>query len=154
VCHQCKLEEEFLGVNHAEVGAYFLEKWGLPEDITQAVRHHHSPADLQVQDSRVAERALGLHFASLIGYLQLAPDDPSLLTQLLKFAAEHFDMDTEQLENFLEPLNQKIEDFADIINVKIGATQHYHTVLARATEQLAQIASETALENIRVHEEK
>ncbi len=63
-------------------------------------------------------------------------------------------MDTQRLERFLEPLNQKIEEFAAIINVKIGTTQHYPTLLAKATEQLAQIASETALENIRVQEEK
>jgi signal transduction histidine kinase len=154
VHHQCKLEEEILGVNHAEVGAYLLHKWGLPEDITQAVRHHHRPADLQEQSSGLTERAFNLHFASLIGHLQLAPNDPSLLTQLLKFAAERYDMDTQQLECFLEPLSERIEEFAAIINVTIGTTQHYPTLLAKATEQLSQIASETALENIRVQEEK
>jgi signal transduction histidine kinase len=154
VCNQCKLEEEFLGVNHAEVGAYLLRHWGLPENITEAVRYHHRPSELQNQADGVAERAFNLHFASLIGHLQLAPNEPTLLTQLLKLAAERFNMDTQQLEEFLKPLNEKIEEFAGLINVQIGATQHYPTLLAKATEQLAQIASETAIENIRIQEEK
>lgn len=154
VCRQCELEEKILGVNHAEVGAYLLRQWGLPDEITQAVRFHHRPADLQGAAAAVVERAFNLHFASLIAHLQLAPNEPALLTQLLKLAAERFDMDAQQLGKFLEPLNEKIEEFAALINVRIGATQHYPTLLANAAEQLARIASETALENIRVHEEK
>ncbi|HTU92636.1 MAG TPA: HDOD domain-containing protein, partial [Gemmataceae bacterium] len=154
VCHQCELEEKILGVNHAEVGAYLLRHWGLPDEITQAVRYHHRPAELEGQNPAVVERAFNLHFASLIGHLQLVSDEPTLLTQLLKLAAERFNMDARQLETFLEPLNQKIEEFAALINVKIGATQHYPTLLANAAEQLARLASETTLENIRVHEEK
>ncbi len=154
VGHQCELEEEFIGANHAEVGAYLLHQWGLPDEITQAIRYHHRPADLEGQDSAAVELAYNLHFASLIGHLQLAPREPSLVTQLLRLAAERFNMEAPQLETFLEPLNQKIEEFAAVINVPIGATQHYPSLLASATEQLAQIASETALENIRVQEEK
>ena len=154
VANQCELEEEFVGVNHAEVGARLLRHWGLPDEITEAIRYHHRPADLQGENSAAIERAFNLHFASLIGQLQLAPSEPSLVTGLLTLAAERFDMDAQQLEKFLEPLHKNIEEFAALINVQIGDTQHYPTVLANATEQLAQIASETALENIRVHEEK
>ncbi|MGH7171399.1 MAG: HDOD domain-containing protein [Gemmataceae bacterium] len=154
VCHQCELEEKFVGVNHAEVGAHLLRHWGLPDEITQAIRYHHRPADLDGPDAAVVERAFDLHFASLIGQLQLAPREPSVVTRLLTLAAERFQMDQLQLEQFLEPLHLKIEEFAAVINVQIGATQQYPTLLASATEQLVQIASETALENIRMQEEK
>lgn len=154
VCHQCDLEEEFVGVNHAEVGAHLLRHWGMPEEITEAIRYHHRPADLPGENSAAIERAFNLHFASLIGQLQLAPREPSLVTGMLNLAAQRFEMETQQLEKFLEPLHKNIEEFAALINVEIGTTQHYPTLLANATEQLAQFASETALENIRVHEEK
>ncbi|HWG47517.1 MAG TPA: response regulator, partial [Gemmataceae bacterium] len=95
-----------------------------------------------------------LHFASLIGHLQLAPGESSLVQELLQLADERFNLNAQQLEKFLEPLHQKIEEFAAVMNVQIGAALHYPAVLARTTQQLAQIASETALENIRVHEEK
>ena len=36
-------EREILGCTHAEVGAYLLGIWGLPESIVQAVAFHHTP---------------------------------------------------------------------------------------------------------------
>jgi hypothetical protein len=134
VHHQCELEEEIFGINHADVGAYLLHQWGLPDDITQAVRHPHRPSELQGQDSALIERIYDLYFASLIGQLQLAPNEPTLVSQLLKLAAERFKMDARQLEKFLQPLNQKIEEFAALLNVQIGTTQQYPALLAQATE--------------------
>jgi PAS domain S-box-containing protein len=102
----------------------------------------------------IAERAYRLHFAGLIGQLQLAPLDSSLVTQLLQFASERFHLDAPALERFLEPLHKRVEEFASLLHVDIGPTNQHPLLLAGATEQLARLASETALENIRVHQEK
>jgi len=37
------VEEELMGVSHAEVGAYLLSLWGLPYPVVEAVAHHHHP---------------------------------------------------------------------------------------------------------------
>jgi putative nucleotidyltransferase with HDIG domain len=34
-------EREHLGIDHAEIGAWLAEHWGLPEPIVSAIRHHH-----------------------------------------------------------------------------------------------------------------
>jgi HD-like signal output (HDOD) protein/CheY-like chemotaxis protein len=39
-----EIEAEMLGVTHAEVGAYLLGLWGLPDPIVEAVAYHHNPA--------------------------------------------------------------------------------------------------------------
>jgi HD-like signal output (HDOD) protein len=36
-------EKQIFGVSHAEVGAYLLGLWGLPEAIVQAIAFHHFP---------------------------------------------------------------------------------------------------------------
>ncbi|MDB5970587.1 MAG: hypothetical protein JWQ90_3037 [Hydrocarboniphaga sp.] len=41
-CHE--IEEELLGVTHAEVGAYLLGIWGLPFPVVEAVAFHHRPS--------------------------------------------------------------------------------------------------------------
>lgn len=38
-----QVEREIFGMDHAEVGALILSKWGLPEDLILAVRYHHEP---------------------------------------------------------------------------------------------------------------
>jgi putative nucleotidyltransferase with HDIG domain len=40
------LEEEVLGVTHAEIGAYLLGLWGLPQQTVEAVACHHAPTRL------------------------------------------------------------------------------------------------------------
>jgi putative nucleotidyltransferase with HDIG domain len=37
------VEEELMGVSHAEVGAYLLGLWGLPSQVVEAVGNHHQP---------------------------------------------------------------------------------------------------------------
>jgi HD-like signal output (HDOD) protein len=37
------VEEELIGVSHAEVGGYLLSTWGLPYPVVEAVTHHHHP---------------------------------------------------------------------------------------------------------------
>lgn len=39
-----RVEEEFFGATHADVGAYLLALWGLPNIIIEAVALHHQPA--------------------------------------------------------------------------------------------------------------
>jgi putative nucleotidyltransferase with HDIG domain len=41
------IEEELIGISHAEVGAYLLSLWGLPYPVIEAVAHHHHPERVQ-----------------------------------------------------------------------------------------------------------
>ncbi len=41
-----QVERQILKATHADVGAYLLELWGLPESVTEAVRLHHQPSAL------------------------------------------------------------------------------------------------------------
>lgn len=37
-----KAEEEVLGINHAEIGAFLMRQWNLPERLIEAVEAHHN----------------------------------------------------------------------------------------------------------------
>ena len=38
-----KAEQELMGADHARVGGWVLRRWNLPEDLAEAVEHHHAP---------------------------------------------------------------------------------------------------------------
>ena len=42
---QWKVERDLMGASHAEVGAYLLALWGLPDPIVEAVAYHHRPSE-------------------------------------------------------------------------------------------------------------
>jgi len=43
-CGLLEAEREVLGCNHAEVAAYLLGSWGLPEAVVEGVAWHHDPS--------------------------------------------------------------------------------------------------------------
>jgi putative nucleotidyltransferase with HDIG domain len=42
-CEPFEAEEEILGTSHAEIGAYLLGLWGIPNHVVEAIAHHHHP---------------------------------------------------------------------------------------------------------------
>ncbi len=44
----CELEQVEFGATHAEVGAYLLGLWGLPNPVVEAVALHHRPGEASV----------------------------------------------------------------------------------------------------------
>ncbi|HTV56978.1 MAG TPA: response regulator [Terriglobia bacterium] len=58
-----EVEQDLMGVTHAEIGAYLLGLWGLPWPVVEAVAHHHVPG-------RVPEQGLdalaAVHIANIL----------------------------------------------------------------------------------------
>lgn len=67
-----EVETDMFGATHAEVGAFLLGLWGLPQRILTAVAHHMEP---QRGASRVFDAAAALYVANL---LVVDPDVPAL----------------------------------------------------------------------------
>jgi putative nucleotidyltransferase with HDIG domain len=47
-------EREHLGIDHAQIGAWLAEHWGLPEPIVSAIRHHHDAGNDEPEHTRAA----------------------------------------------------------------------------------------------------
>jgi len=46
-CKRFEAEEELLGTSHAEIGAYLLGLWGIPNLAVEAIAHHHHPTRIE-----------------------------------------------------------------------------------------------------------
>jgi HD-like signal output (HDOD) protein len=67
-----EVELDLFGASHAEIGAYLLGLWGLPQRVVSAVANHLEP---QRTGSRVFDAAAALYVANL---LVSNPDVPAL----------------------------------------------------------------------------
>lgn len=93
-------EYELLGTSHAEVGAYLLGIWGLPENLVETVAFHHYPSRLgsgpnnTLTALHVAENLIGTGNDSIKTSERLdneyfiATDLPAKLTEWSKFCLE------------------------------------------------------------------
>jgi putative nucleotidyltransferase with HDIG domain len=57
-----KAEEMVLGVTHTEIGLWLAEKWNLPDQLVDAIAHHHAPGRLE----RGAELPSLIHLADFL----------------------------------------------------------------------------------------
>ncbi len=152
---QCELEEEHLGLNHADVSAFILRRWRLPDDIVEPIRHHHRPAAAAGQSRLVAQRSRLLYLAARIAQLQIAPNSqPALLREVLTLACDGFGLSESAFVEFLEPLNRQIDEFAAILRLDPGNLANYPTIVANATVDLLQLTEERNAEAERLGEAK
>ena len=72
-CEPFQAEEEILGTSHAEIGAYLLGLWGLPDLAVEAIAHHHRPTRIPHSGF---DSSLALYVAGLLAYeLNAHPQD-------------------------------------------------------------------------------
>jgi HD-like signal output (HDOD) protein len=72
-CQNFEAEEELLGTSHAEIGAYLLGLWGIPNLAIEAMAHHHHPN--RVPNSHF-DSSTAVYVASLLAHeLEDHPDD-------------------------------------------------------------------------------
>jgi len=60
-------EQKVIGASHAEIGAYLLALWGLPQRVVEAVAWHHRPSESRVLTGKTIAM---VHAANAIAHQQ------------------------------------------------------------------------------------
>jgi HD-like signal output (HDOD) protein len=72
-CRTFEVEQELLGTTHAEIGAYLLGLWGIPNLAVEAVAHHHHPT--RIPHSAI-DPTVAVYLADLLDHeLEVHPQD-------------------------------------------------------------------------------
>ncbi len=64
-------ELEIFNTTHAEVGAYLMGLWGLPNDVIEALAFHHYPSNYPI---KTISPVTFVHVANALNYEQVNPD--------------------------------------------------------------------------------
>lgn len=72
-CETFEAEEELLGTSHAEIGAYLVGLWGIPNPAVEAIAHHHRPTRIPHSGF---DSAIAVYVADLLAHeLDAHPED-------------------------------------------------------------------------------
>jgi len=105
-----EVEKEVLGISHDEVGGMILEHWNFPEEITTAVRHHHT-FDVTEQSDTALIVALSDTLSNFMGTATFS--DGIYYTGFGGLAA-HFKL---RLEDIQIILSHSVREFMEILDV-------------------------------------
>jgi putative nucleotidyltransferase with HDIG domain len=102
------VEEETLGITHAEVGAYLMELWGLPSAIIEALAFHHHPS---MYGENCFSPLTAVHIANTLQHEKTYEDDSGIQPAIdIAYLAR---MNLENRLSNWKLIQQKIENGVD-----------------------------------------
>jgi len=143
------LESGLLGFDHTELTSRLLRHWGLPDLLIEAVRWTNGRPGSPAPSSPTLGAIV--HWAGLVA--QLVTDGRTdVLGALLVPGEASPRLSQAQLESLIEELEEKVEQLADVLSLRLPEGRGYQDVLVEAHLQLAQVAAEVAGDMV-VHRE-
>jgi putative nucleotidyltransferase with HDIG domain len=95
-------EDEAFGFNHSYIGAKIVARWGLPEQIREAVEFHHTP-EKATRDPQLTEV---VHLGNvLVNWIQMKLGLKSNFYPLRPYILDKFGIPTDRLRQIAEEAN-------------------------------------------------
>ncbi len=110
-----EIERDRLGIDHAQVGAAVLDRWGLPKKIIDCVRYHHEP-DVCPGDQRKQTYLLALA-DSICRQLHMGNSGEGYLPEVPEDLWKKLGLDSEILEEVTERVNAQLQKSQVLLNI-------------------------------------
>ncbi len=102
-------EDEAFGFNHSYIGAKIVGRWGLPDQIREAVEFHHTP-EKSSGDVQLTEI---VHLGNvLVNWIQMKLGLKSNFYPLRPYILDKFNIPTERLRQIAEEANEIVQSTA------------------------------------------
>ncbi len=145
----CEIEQEHLEFTHAELGAELMRRWKLPESLSIATAYHHAiPVDVEDHSGEDGDLIRALITACAVGEYFCSPHTAKARTNLKAIAAEFYDLDSEALNAYLDQVDARIKEAADLLNTNTDELPSPSDLMSQAMEQLAEISIQADLQKL------
>jgi putative nucleotidyltransferase with HDIG domain len=114
-CSFLVAEEEFIGINHANLGGRIAEHWNFPPEIRDAIAYHHRPDLLEEEGSTNASLVYLSDQACLM--MGLTGGIDALAYTGLENVMRHFDLRMADLEKSFIVLLDELERAKDLMHI-------------------------------------
>jgi diguanylate cyclase (GGDEF)-like protein len=134
-----QIEEEWLGIQHAEVGARLMEHWKMPVAVIEAIRWHHAPYGL-LEEQRQHEyfpALAAMAIASSAGDVLCAKSNEQARERLDRLARSLLHWRTEETSEFLHQTELSWQQHANLL--QFDETQAPADLMMQANEQLVRL---------------
>lgn len=144
-----ELETEMLGINHTEVGGKMMERWQMSEQFKSAVEHHHDSFEqLKALESDPNFKLIIIIATSAsIGEYFCSPNSGLALQRLQKLTEEFYNIPSEDLHGFLENVQSRFEEAAQVFQVNMDDIGSPYEIMAKANEQLVQLTMKAQVDS-------
>ncbi len=124
--------------DHVEVGYLVLSRWNFPEIIKEAVRHHDSRQTLPSSNERLVEIVKIIQAAEKVAAL-FVTENPTLNRDIIRLCKLFFDMNEEEVEEFLQHIEQEVNEAASLLGIDRVLDKSCEQIYRSAVGRLADL---------------
>lgn len=130
------LEHKKYNFNHQQVGSMLINKWRLPECISEPIYYHHNP-DAAPESSYQAAHIL--KFADQISTIYNEPDSAEKVRQLQADLEDFFSLEQNQIRALLDDVAEKSVELLKYFEIEPGEMKPYSQMLQEANKELSRL---------------
>lgn len=143
-----QVERSLLGTDHMELGAHLLARWGVPELVVTAVRHHHRPDTLAADAPATTRKVVQLMeiaaaIARCLRHDLAAKDDAPLardLAWLDQKLVREFGGEGNELRKLLDEVRTGLRQAAAVFDLPLGDPRTIEELQQKTGQLLVQFS--------------
>ncbi|MCD6581284.1 MAG: GGDEF domain-containing protein [Desulfuromusa sp.] len=131
-----ELERDKYNFSHQQVGATLINKWGLPDSISEPIGHHHNPEEAPENSQNTAQILLFAdQFSAIYNEVDTAEKVRLLQVQLV----EKYSFSEDQVRILLDDVAAKSVEILKTFEIEPGDMRPYSQMLQEANEELGRL---------------
>jgi two-component system, cell cycle response regulator len=148
-------EVQVLGVSHADVGAFLVRKWGLPDRISLPISVHHGPLPLNLQDPEAEPMTRLLHLSALFVEVFTSQEPARFLSELRQRIGQFGFEGRIDVQAVASEIQEEAEAIFPAFDCDVGGEKTYVEIVEGARNELMRISldfEQRLLEQLRINE--
>jgi diguanylate cyclase (GGDEF)-like protein len=134
--HVQSVELEKIGADHAAVGAWMLQQWGLPQRLQHAVSGSHDPAVVTADDAEFIPFIRCVALSGQLVDISHSAEPLEAYHHVVQKAGEWLGMDREALQSILEEMDNDLREAGKLFDMELGDFNLADGLLDQAKETL------------------
>jgi diguanylate cyclase (GGDEF)-like protein len=136
------IEDQELGMNHAEAAGVIAEHWKLPPALSSPMAHHHAPQKVADEPTRVLAKVVRLAGRCADVFVEEG-QAATAIKDVRALCQSDFGMgETADVDLLMDEISHRTAEAAPLFDITIG-NDTYEAILKRANEQLIELTLST-----------
>jgi len=136
---QNRLEQEIIGITHADLGYEVAKVWGLPETLLLPIKHHHLPQEYRGNNIRLKQNVCAAYLAGLLANIFYS-DTPEIYHKQFRNEAKRLlGLKVLGVNTVLKMIDGVIDQSARFFGLKINPVKSVAEILQEANLRLSLI---------------
>ncbi len=131
----CEAEKKQYDFDHTDVSYHLLSTWGLPEEMCQTIRIHHS----EVKKNICNESAVLLGIANKISAIYHGMNSGTLSKDVHCILEDGYGLSPEQVAELIDIVGDKSREILELFTIDPGDIKPFSQIMQEANEELGRL---------------